>query len=499
MNNRVTHHINGQTFEQNNATYLPIFNPSTGKVIGEVACGTEQTVDQAVQSAKKALPAWQNFSSLKRARILFNFKSLLEQHKSTLAAIISKEHGKVLSDAMGEVQRGIEVVEFACGAPHLLKGNYSASIATGVDCYDMRQPIGVCAGITPFNFPAMVPLWMFPLALVCGNTFILKPSEKDPSAAMFLADLLQQAGLPTGVFNIVNGDKTVVDALLTHKDIAAVSFVGSTPIAQYIYQKASAHGKRVQALGGAKNHCVVMNDSDVNKIASGIIGAAYGSAGERCMAVSVVVAVGDETANKLVNALKSAAEKLSVGPSDSVSSDMGPLITAAHREKILQYIQSGVDQKATLVLDGRQLNVPDNANGFYLGPTLFDHVTPEMTIYQEEIFGPVLCVVRVNSLQEAVNLINQNEYANGAVIYTQNGAAAQYFTQNMHAGMIGVNVPIPVPMAFYCFGGWKNSLFGAHHMYGEDGIRFYTRVQTVSARWEYDSHLQSQYIMPVLE
>lgn len=499
MKSLIKHYINGEFIGNQSSSNLPVYNPSTGEQIADVCNGTPQMVNEAVKAAVNALTQWREFSSLKRARLLFQFKNLLEQHKTTLAKLISREHGKVLSDASGEVQRGIEVVEFACGAPHLLKGSYSASIATGIDCYDMRQPIGVCAGITPFNFPAMVPLWMFPLALVCGNTFILKPSEKDPSASIFLAELLQQAGVPKGVFNVVQGNKTVVDSILRHPDIAAVSFVGSTPIAKYIYETASSHGKRVQALGGAKNHCVVMNDADIKKIVPGIIGAAYGSAGERCMAVSVVVAVGEATADTLVDELKQAASNLKVGTSDDDKADIGPLISAQHREKILNFIQSGIHQNATLVLDGRHYKVNGNEDGFYLGPTLFDHVTTNMTIYQEEIFGPVLCVMRVDSLKSAVNLINENPFANGAVIYTQNGAAAQYFTQNMHAGMIGVNVPIPVPMAFYCFGGWKNSLFGSHHMYGEDGIRFYTRVQTVSSRWEYDPHLQSQFAMPVLE
>jgi len=493
------HFINGEWVAEEEPTLLPIFNPSTGEQQGNVFAGTIATVEHAVAVAKQAFPAWKALSSLKRARLLFNFKSLLEQNKQYLAELISAEHGKVISDALGEVQRGIEVVEFACGAPHLLKGSFSPAIATGMDCYDMHQPIGVCAGITPFNFPAMVPLWMFPLALVCGNTFILKPSEKDPSAARFLAELLQQAGVPNGVFNVVHGDKTVVDALLYHPDMQAISFVGSTPIAKYIYEVASRQGKRVQALGGAKNHCVVMPDADIQKIASGIVGAAYGSAGERCMAVSVVVAVGNETANKLVAELKENASRLKVGASNDPKADMGPIISAQHRAKIMDYIQQGITQQAELVLDGRNCVVPGNENGFYLGPSLFDRVTDDMTIYQDEIFGPVLCVMRVETLMEAMQLINRNHYANGAVIYTQNGGAAHYFTQNIDAGMIGVNVPIPVPMAFYTFGGWKNSLFGGHHMYGEEGLRFYTRIQTISARWECDATITSPFHMPTLE
>lgn len=496
---RVKHYIDHGLVD--NEGELAIYQPATGKQIGEVCRGNSSIVEQAIASAKAAFPAWRNFSSLKRARIFFQFKQLLEQHKQTLAALISKEHGKLLSDALGEIQRGIEVVEFACGAPHLLKGHFSPAIASGVDCYDMRQALGVCVGITPFNFPAMVPLWMFPLALVCGNTFVLKPSEKDPSASLFLAELMQQAGLPKGVLNIVQGDKAVVDSLLTHPDVAAVSFVGSTPIAKYIYETASAHGKRVQALGGAKNHCIIMPDTDIKKILPGIIGAGYGSAGERCMAVSVIVAVGETTAEKLVTELKHQASHLKVGTSDDPAADMGPVISAAHKEKIRHYIQTGIDQQAALIVDGRDISVPGYENGYFIGPTLFDHVTPEMTIYQEEIFGPVLCIVRVNQLNEAIELINRNPYANGAVIYTQSGSAAAYFTQHIQAGMIGINVPIPVPMAFYSFGGWKNSLFGAHHMYGDEGIKFYTRLQTVSSRWEPEqfSAPSAQFAMPVLE
>src|SRR5436190_9463735 len=395
MTYNVKHYINGKEV-QSAASTLPIYNPSHGTTIGTVNCATAEIVNDAVDAAKQALPNWQSFSVLKRARFIANFKALLDQHKQDLAAIISREHGKTLSDAIGEVQRGIEVVEFANGAPYLLKGHYSADISGGVDCYDMRKPIGICAGITPFNFPAMIALWMFPLALVCGNAFILKPSEKDPSASILIAKLLEQAGVPPGILNIVHGDKVAVDAILSHPNIAAVSFVGSTPTAKYIYEQASAHGKRVQALGGAKNHCVVMADADLAKIASGITGAAYGSAGERCMAISVVVAVGKQTADRLVAALSQEAKKLKVAASDDKTADIGPLITAQHRQNILTLIQSGIDANATLVLDGRNCKVNDNENGFYLGPTLFDHVTTDMQIYQQEIFGPVLCVVRVD-------------------------------------------------------------------------------------------------------
>src|SRR5579883_2272380 len=437
----VKHYIHGQLTTGQSSDFLPIYNPSEGSVIGEVCRGTAQDVDAAVQAAKAMFPQWQSLSALKRARILFEFKALLEQNKSNLAALISREHGKVLADAIGEVQRGIEVVEFACGVPHLLKGSFSHTIASGMDCYDLRQPLGVCAGITPFNFPAMVSMWLFPLALACGNTFVLKPSEKDPSASIFLAELLQKAGLPDGVFNIVQGDKIVVDAILNHPDVAAVSFVGSTPVAKYIYETASSHGKRVQALGGAKNHCVVMPDADLTQAVEGIMGAAFGSAGERCMAISVVVAVGDEVGDQLATALQASIAKLVIGPSEDPASQMGPVISEAHRQKIIHYIESGIQQHAKMVVDGRQALMTKH-QGFFLGATLFDHVTPQMTIYQDEIFGPVLCMVRVSDLQEAVALINHNPYANGAVIYTQQGANARYFSQHMHAGMIGINVPI---------------------------------------------------------
>lgn len=500
MTYTVKHFINGNLTEGQSTNFLPIYNPSQGKVIGNVCQGTVKDVDAAVDIAKEMFAEWRTWSALKRARVLFEFKSLLEQHKNQLAELISREHGKVFADALGEVQRGIEVVEFACGAPHLLKGNFSHTIASGMDCYDMRQPLGVCAGITPFNFPAMVPMWMFPIALACGNTFVLKPSEKDPSVSLYIAELLQKSGLPQGVFNIVQGDKLVVDAILKHPDIAAVSFVGSTPIAKYIYETASVHGKRVQALGGAKNHCVVMPDADITQVVQGIMGAAFGSAGERCMAVSVVVAIGNETADHLVEELKKSVTKLVIGPSDHPSSEMGPVISDAHKQKILQYIETGIAQKAKLVVDGRNTHVAGFESGFFLGATVFDHVTADMTIYKEEIFGPVLCIVRVDNLQDAITLINHNPYANGTVIYTQNGAGARYFSQHVHAGMVGINVPIPVPLAFHSFGGFKHSLYGAHHMHGEDGIRFYTRLQTISSRWDHkDFAKQQHFIMPTLE
>lgn len=493
----VQHYIQGKLTEGTSTEFFPIYNPSKGQVIGKVCKGTPDDVAAAVDAARAAFPEWRALSALKRARILFEFKSLLEKHKNELAILISREHGKVLSDALGEVQRGIEVVEFACGAPHLLKGHFSHSIAATMDCYDIREPLGICAGITPFNFPAMVPMWMFPLALVCGNTFILKPSEKDPSVSLYLANLLQQAGTPPGVLNIVQGGKEVVDAILKHPEIAAVSFVGSTPIAKYVYENGSAHGKRVQALGGAKNHCVVMPDANIEQVVNGIMGAAYGSAGERCMALSVVVAVGAQTADQLVKELEKSIKQLVIGPSEHLASEMGPVVSAAHREKILDYIASGIAQHAKLVVDGRHAAVAGHESGFYLSATLFDHVKPDMKIYKEEIFGPVLSVVRVEHLQDAITLINQNPYANGAVIYTQNGGWGRYFAEQVHAGMVGINVPIPVPLAFHSFGGWKDSLFGSHHMHGSEGISFYTRLRTISSRWENQSeNKQAHFMMP---
>jgi len=495
----VSHFINGELTLGTSQKTSPIYNPSAGEIIAETALGTVSDVDAAVQAAKSSFHPWQNVSALKRARYFFELKSLLEKNKEKLAAIISREHGKVLSDALGEVQRGIEVIEYACAAPQLLKGDFSHSISTGIDCYDMRKPLGVCVGITPFNFPAMVGMWMFPLALACGNTFILKPSEKDPSVSLLLAQLVKEAGFPDGVFNIVQGDKVVVDALLTHPDVAAVSFVGSTPIAHYIYETASKHGKRVQALGGAKNHCVVMPDADLKSAVSGIMGAAYGSAGERCMAISVAVVVGEETANKLIAGLKEEISKLHIGASDDHASEMGPLITAEHRANVVRLIESGIKQKADLVVDGRHVMVKGHEKGFFLGASLFDHVKPEMEIYQKEIFGPVLCVVRVKTLDEAVNLINQNPYANGAAIYTQSGSAARYYAAKIDAGMVGINIPIPVPLAFHTFGGNKNSMFGGHHMYGEEAIRFYTRLQTITARWDLPEVAKKQhFVMPTM-
>ncbi len=461
-------------------------------------------VEQAIASAAAAFPAWSKHSPLRRARVLFRFKALLEERMDTLARLISQEHGKVYSDAVGEVTRGLEVVEFACGIPHLQKGEHSANVGTGVDSHSLMQPLGVCVGITPFNFPAMVPMWMFPIALATGNTFVLKPSEKDPSLSLLLAQLLKEAGLPDGVFNVVQGDKEAVDVLLTDPRVQAVSFVGSTPVAEYIYQTASAHGKRCQALGGAKNHCILMPDADMDMAASAIMGAAFGAAGERCMALSVVVAVGDDTADALNQRLNAQINAMRVGPGlvDGQENEMGPVISAPHRAKIADYIQSGVDQGATLRIDGRTLSVQGHQQGYFIGPTLFDNVTPEMKIYQEEIFGPVLSVVRVPDYQTAVTLINNHEYGNGTAIFTRDGETARQFCEEVQAGMVGVNVPIPVPMAFHSFGGWKRSIFGPLNVHGNDGVRFYTRMKTVTSRWPASVRLEhhaSSFIMPTLE
>ncbi|NND43979.1 MAG: CoA-acylating methylmalonate-semialdehyde dehydrogenase [Xanthomonadales bacterium] len=479
----LSHYINGKRTPGTGDRFGDVYDPATGQVQRRVPMATEADVDAAVQAAAAAFPAWAAQPALRRARCIFRFKNLLEEHHDELAAILTNEHGKVAEDAHGEVTRGIEVVEFATGAPQLLKGEYSDSVGTGVDSYSLRQPLGVVAGITPFNFPAMVPLWMMPMALVCGNTFVLKPSERDPSASLMLADLAKEAGIPDGVFNVVHGDRVAVDAILTHPDIQAISFVGSTPIAKKIYETGSAHGKRVQALGGAKNHMVVMPDAPVDKAADALTGSAYGSAGERCMAISVAVVVGDDTADALVAQLKKKAEALVIEPGTVKGAEMGPLITGEHRERVKGYVDLGVEEGAELVVDGRGFSHPDAPDGFFFGGTLFDKVTPDMRIYQEEIFGPVLCVVRVYSFEEAVRLINAHIYGNGVSIFTNDGDAARSFVQRIQAGMVGVNIPIPVPMAFHSFGGWKQSLFGDHHIYGPEGIRFYTRLKTVTQRW----------------
>ena len=494
----IGHYINGQIVSAA-ACQQDVYNPATGEVTAQVALAELSEVDAAVAAAAAAFPKWSHQSVLKRARVMFKFYELLNQNAEKLAAIITREHGKVFSDAMGEIQRGIEVVEFATGIPQLLKGEYNHQVATDFDLYSFRQPLGVCVGITPFNFPAMVPMWMFPMAIACGNTFVLKPSERNPSASLFLADLLKQAGLPDGVFNVVNGDKTAVDALITHEDVKAVSFVGSTPIAQYIYETAAAHGKRVQALGGAKNHMIVMPDADMDAVTDALTGAAYGSAGERCMAISVAVAVGD-IADELVERLAQRARTLNIGyginaEDKDTGMDMGPLITAAHKAKVTGYIEQGAKEGARLVVDGRVHAVAKEA-GFFLGGTLFDQVTADMTIYKEEIFGPVLCVVRVPDFATALKLINDHEFGNGTSIFTADGAVARAFVDGVQVGMVGVNVPIPVPLAFHSFGGWKRSLFGDHHAYGPEGVRFYTKQKAVSQRWSASSQKGNAFMMP---
>ena len=459
-----------------------VFNPATGRVARRVAMADAQVVSRAVASAAAAFPAWADTPPIRRARVLNRFLALLNEHRDGLARSITEEHGKVFSDAQGEIMRGIEVVEFACGIPQLLKGDFTEQVATGIDNWTVRQPLGVVAGITPFNFPCMVPCWMFPLALAAGNTFVLKPSERDPSASLFMADLLRQAGLPDGVFNVVQGDKEAVEALLGHPEVKAVSFVGSTPVARHLYQRGAELGKRVQALGGAKNHLVVMPDADIDQAVDGLIGAAYGSAGERCMAISVAVLVG-EAADHIVSKLAERVRALEIGDGMEAGVEMGPVVTRAALERIHHYIETGVREGAKLVVDGRGLEVPGHEGGFFLGGTLFDQVRPDMTLYKEEIFGPVLCCVRVADLGQAIALVNAHPFANGVACYTRDGGTAREFARYIEVGMVGINVPIPVPMAWHGFGGWKNSLFGGMHAYGEEGVRFYTRQKSVLQRW----------------
>lgn len=477
--------IDGLYVDSASERAAPVYNPATGEQTLAVALSSAEEARHAVMVANQAFSGWSKVTPLKRARILFKFKALVEEHTDELARLIAGEHGKVFSDAKGEVVRGLEVVEFACGIPHLQKGEHSTNVGTGVDSYSMMQPLGVCAGISPFNFPAMVPMWMFPIALACGNTFIMKPSEKVPSTPLRLAELLKEAGLPDGVFNVINGDKEAVDVLLTDERVQAVSFVGSTPIAEYIYATASAHGKRVQALGGAKNHMLIMPDADLDQAVSALMGAAYGSAGERCMAISVAVPVGQETAERLRVKLQTQLDGLTVGPglTEGPDNDMGPLVTREHMEKVKEYIRIGQEEGAELVVDGRQMLVEGAVNGYFIGGSLFDYVMPGMRIHSEEIFGPVLSIVRAASFDEAVAMINDHEYGNGTAIFTRDGDAARQFCEQIQVGMVGVNVPIPVPMAFHSFGGWKRSLFGPLHMHGPDGVRFYTRMKTITQRW----------------
>lgn len=493
----IEHFVNGNSFLGSSKRTSDVFNPATGEVSAKVNLASKKDVDDVVAVAKNAFIKWSQVSPLQRSRILFKFKNLIEQNTDELTKSIVSEHGKVYDDAKGSLTRGLEVVEFACGIPHLLKGEFTENVGGGVDSWSIRQPLGVCAGITPFNFPAMVPMWMFPLAIACGNTFILKPSEKDPSCPLMLGKLLKEAGLPDGVFNVVNGDKESVDSLLSNPDVSAISFVGSTPIAKYIYENAAKFEKRVQALGGAKNHCVVMPDADLDQTVAGLMGAAYGSAGERCMAQSVAVAIGD-IGDELVSRLTKEVQKLKVGPGMDKSSEMGPLVTGQHLEKVTGYIDIGVKEGAKLVVDGRKFQkLQGYEKGFYIGGSLFDHVTPNMRIYKEEIFGPVLSVVRAKDFNEAINLINNHEFGNGVSIFTRDGNSARTFTSHIKVGMVGINIPIPVPMAFHSFGGWKRSLFGDHHVHGMEGVRFYTKLKTVTSRWP-TGKASASFTMPTM-
>ncbi len=480
--NVLGHFINGQEVADTNRPE-PVANPATGQVSRHVAMASKRTVEQALAAAQAAYPAWRDTPPAKRARIMFRFKQLLEEHADEIAAAITEEHGKVLDDAMGEFGRGVEVVDYACGIPELLKGEYSRNVGPGIDSWSDHQPLGVVAGITPFNFPAMVPMWMYPMAIACGNTFVLKPSEKDPTAPMIVARLLHKAGLPDGVFNLVNGDKEAVDTLLNDDRVQAISFVGSTPVAEYIYSTGTKNGKRVQALGGAKNHAIIMPDADLDNAVSALMGAAFGSCGERCMAISVAVCVGDETADAVVEKLKREIANLKVGAGTDNTNNMGPLVTRAHFEKVRGYVDLGVEEGADLVADGRDLIVSGYEDGFFLGPCLFDRVSADMRIYNEEIFGPVLCVVRAESEEQAMRLIDEHEYGNGTCIFTRDGEAARYFADNIKVGMVGINVPLPVPVAYHSFGGWKRSLFGDLYAYGPDSVRFYTRRKTITQRW----------------
>ena len=481
---QITHWINGAPDTKKPERTGDIYNPATGKVTGTVAFGNAATVDSAVSAATAAFAEWRHSSLTKRTQVLFAFRELVQQNKEKIAALITAEHGKVLSDAAGEVTRGLEVVEFACGIPHLLKGGFSEEVSSGVDVYSIRQALGPVAIISPFNFPAMVPMWFFPVAIACGNTVVVKPSEKDPSAAMFMAQLWKEAGLPDGVFNVVHGDKEVVDALLVHPGIKSISFVGSTPIARYVYETGTKAGKRVQALGGAKNHMIVLPDCDLELAADAAINAGFGSAGERCMAISAIVAV-EPIGNALVARIKSRMAKIVTGDGTK-GSDMGPLVTAVHRDKVASYIEAGAKEGATVVVDGRDLKV--DGDGFFLGPTLLDNVTPKMSVYTDEIFGPVLSIIRVNTYDEALNLVNSHQYGNGTAIFTNDGGAARRFQNEVEVGMVGINVPIPVPMAYYSFGGWKNSLFGDSHAHGSEGVHFFTRGKVVTSRWLDPSH-----------
>jgi malonate-semialdehyde dehydrogenase (acetylating)/methylmalonate-semialdehyde dehydrogenase len=498
MPEEIQHFLGGKLVAGKSGRFSPVFNPATGEQIRSVPLASAEEMAEAVALAKQAFPKWASTPPLRRARILYRFLRLIEQHQDRIASVITAEHGKVLSDALGELARGVEVVEFATAAPQLLKGDVTENVGTRVDSHSLRQPLGVVAGITPFNFPVMVPMWMFPVALACGNCFILKPSERDPSASVILAELLKEAGLPDGVFSVVHGDKAAVDAILHHPDIAAVSFVGSTPIARYIYETSALHGKRCQALGGAKNHMVIMPDADLDQAVDALMGAAYGAAGERCMAISVAVPIGDQVADALIDKLVPRVRGLKIGPGTDREAEMGPLVTAQHRDKVSNYIDVGEREGAQLVVDGRGFKMQGYENGFFLGGTLFDRVTPDMTIYKEEIFGPVLSVVRSPDYETAARLINEHEFGNGTAIFTRDGDAAREFAHQIQVGMVGINVPIPVPMAFHSFGGWKASLFGDHHMHGPEGVRFYTKLKTITSRWPTGIRAGADFVMPTM-
>ena len=494
----IEHFVNGKIIPGSSDRKGKVFNPAIGKQESEVRLGTKQDLDLAVQKAKKAFETWSNVTPIQRARIIFKYKEIIEKNSDLLAKMIVSEHGKVYEDAKGSLTRGLEVVEFACGIPQMLKGDFTENVGTNIDSWSVRQPLGVCAGITPFNFPAMVPMWMFPMAIACGNTFVLKPSEKDPSCPLKLAELFSEAGLPDGVLNVVNGDKEVVDAILEHKDISAVSFVGSTPIAKYIYENAAKNEKRVQALGGAKNHCVVMPDCDLDQAVNGLMGAAYGSAGERCMAQSVAVAVGN-VGDKLVDELSKKVEALKIGPGMDKNSEMGPLVTKEHLERVRGYVDLGIKEGADLVVDGRDIKLQGYEDGYYIGGCLFDNVKKDMRIYKEEIFGPVLSIIRAKDFNEALNLINDHEFGNGTSIYTRDGDAGRTFANQIKVGMVGINIPIPVPVAFHSFGGWKRSLFGDQHMHGPEGVRFYTKLKTITSRWPSGVRSDPEFIMPTMK
>jgi malonate-semialdehyde dehydrogenase (acetylating)/methylmalonate-semialdehyde dehydrogenase len=493
------HFIGGKPVAGTSGRVAPVYNPSLGEVKAEVALATRAEVERAIASAAAAQPAWAAVNPQRRARVMFAFKALVEANMEQLARLLSEEHGKVLADSRGDIQRGLEVIEFACGIPHLLKGEYTEGAGPGIDVYSMRQPLGVVAGITPFNFPAMIPMWMFGVAIACGNTFVLKPSEKDPGVPLRLAELMMEAGAPEGVLNVINGDKEAVDTLLTHPDVRAISFVGSSDIAQYVYSTGTAHGKRVQAMGGAKNHGIILPDADLDQAVNDIVGAAYGSAGERCMALPVAVAVGAGTAEALIERLLPAIDNLKVGLSTDPQANYGPVVTAAHRERVEQYIQMGVDEGAKLVVDGRGFSLQGYEKGFFIGPTLFDGVEPRMRSYQEEIFGPVLQIMRASTVEEAVRLPSQHQYGNGVAIFTRNGQAAREFAQRVNVGMVGINVPIPVPVAYHTFGGWKRSAFGDANQHGTEGVRFFTKIKTVTQRWPEGQAAEQSFVIPTMQ